>query len=158
MRSRIEQQFRKLLLISLLMTIILGTSGLLLTFNILFLVFAVVLAVLLIIAKQLGEKLRCRDASALYNELILNQRDSLAWYVSNAMSTFNPPAYQLMLLESFYHSGRTLHTELAKLHAVAEGEARATIAAEIKKQLEEWEVIIHQVRNRIDEITPKHRF
>jgi len=139
------------------MTIILGTSGFLLTFNILFLVIAILLTLLLMMAEQLSEKLRCRDALALYNELNLNQRNSLAWYVSNAMNTFNPPTYQLILLESFYHSGRTLHTELAKLKVVAEREKRAAIATEIQKQLEEWEVIIHHVRNRIDEITPKHR-
>jgi len=121
-------------------------------------VFATLLTLLLIIAEQLGEKMRCRDTWALYDELILNQRNSLAWYVSNAMNVFNPPTYQLLLLESFYDSGRTLHTELAKLKTVAEGEVRKAAATEIQKQLEEWEVIIHQVRNRIDEITPKHRF
>jgi len=158
MRSRTEFQFRASLLISLFIAIILGISSYFLSYNILLLVYTSLLTLSLIIAEQLGEKLRCRDTWALYSELILNQRNSLAWYVSNAMNVFNPPTYQLLLLESFYYSGRTLHTELAKLKRVAEEEARKATATEIQRQLEEWEVIIHQVQNRIDEITPKHRF
>jgi hypothetical protein len=155
--SRTELLFRASLLISLLITFGIGITSVLLGSNILLLFFAAILTVLLIITLRLGEKLRCRDAWAPYNELILNQRNILAWYVSNAMHGFNPPAYQLILVESLYEKGRTLHTELAKLKMIAEEEARKEIATEIQMQLDEWEVIILQLQNRIDELAPKHR-
>jgi hypothetical protein len=79
-------------------------------------------------------------------------------YVSNAMHSFNPPAYQLILVESLYEKGLTLLTELAKLKMIAEREARREIATDLQMQLEEWEVIIHQLQSRIDELAPKHRF
>jgi hypothetical protein len=155
--SRTELLFRASLLISLLITFGIGITSVLLGFDILLLLFAAILTILLIMTLRLGQKLRCRDVWALYNELILNQRNSLAWYVGNAMHGFNPPAYQLILVESLYEKGRTLHTELAKLKMIAEEEARKEIATEIQMQLDEWEVIILQLQSRIDELAPKHR-
>jgi hypothetical protein len=125
--------------------------------SLLVVVSAAILMVLLMIATQLGARMKCRDVWALYNELVLSQRNSLVWYVSNAMHGFNPPSYQLVLAESFYDEGRTLHTELAKLVAIAEEEARTDIVTEIQNQLEEWEVVLNQLRNRIDELDVKHR-
>lgn len=156
MRLRTEAMFRVISHLALLLTGALAIVGVFES-SLLVVVSAAVLMILLIIATQLGARMKCRDVWALYDESVLSQRNSLVWYVSNAMHGFNPISYQLVLAETFYDEGRTLHTELAKLAAIAEEEARTDIAAEIQNQLEEWEVVLNQLRNRIDELDVKHR-
>jgi hypothetical protein len=117
---------------------------------------AAVLALLLILF-QLGMQMRCQDTWILYNEAVLSQRNSLVWYVSNAMNSLNPPSYQLLLTESFYDKGKTLHTELAKLISTARDESRTDLAKEIQNQMDEWETILNQLRNRIDQLDTRHK-
>jgi uncharacterized membrane protein len=117
---------------------------------------AILLALLLIIF-QIGMQMRCRDTWALYNEAVLSQRNSLVWYVSNAMHSLNPSSYQLLITESFYDKGKTLHTELAKLLSTTREESRKDLAKEIQNQLDEWETILNQLRTRIDQLDTSHR-
>lgn len=118
---------------------------------------AAALLALLLVLFQLGMQMRCRDPWILYNEVVLSQRNSLVWYVSNAMHSFNPPSYQLLLTESLYDKGKTLHTELARLISTARDESRTDLAKEIQNQMDEWEIILNQLRNRIDQLDTTHK-
>ena len=101
--------------------------------------------------------MECKDEGILYNNLQLAQRDSLVWYVSNAMHGFRPPSYQLMLVESFYDKGKTIHTELAKLRDTAEKDDNSDFVKNIQSQLDEWEIILSQLRNRLDDLKIQSR-
>jgi hypothetical protein len=118
---------------------------------------SVALLALLLILFQLDMQMRCRNTWNLYNEAVLSQRNSLVWYVSNAMHSFSPPSYQLLLTESFYDKGKTLHTELARLMSVAGDESRTDLVKEIQNQMDEWEIILNQLRNRIDQLDTTHK-
>ncbi len=110
------------------------------------------LMLLTLTAFYIGNKIECMDRGILYNNLVLSQRDSLVWYVSNAIHGFKTPSYQLILVESFYDKGKTIHTELAKLKNAADEEARINLVKVIQTQLDEWEMILNQLRSRIDEL------
>lgn len=112
----------------------------------------IILLAFLLVTFRLGMRMRCQDVWMLYHDSVVSQRNSLVWYVSNAMHAFNPPFYQLMLTESFYDKGKTLHTELAKLESIAREESRTELISEIQGHLEQWETILNQLRNRIDQL------
>jgi hypothetical protein len=118
---------------------------------------AAILMILLLGEFSLGMQMRCRDTWILYNDLVVSQRNSLAQYVSSAMHSFNPPSYQLLLTESFYDQGKTLLTELARLLSTAREESRGEIAEDIQKQMIEWETILNQLRDRIDQLDTLHK-
>lgn len=112
----------------------------------------ITLMLITIIAFYFGKRIECKDSGMLFNNLVLSQRDSLAWYVSNAMHGFRLPSYQLVLVESFYDKGKTIHTELAKLRDDVDKNARTNLVNIIQTQLNEWEIILNQLRDRIDEL------
>ena len=112
---------------------------------------------IMLIVFLFGDRMECKDEGILYNNLQLAQRDSLVWYVSNAMHGFRPPSYQLMLVESFYDKGKTIHTELAKLRDTAEKDDNSDFVKNIQSQLDEWEIILSQLRNRLDDLKIQSR-
>ena len=112
----------------------------------------ITLMLIMVIAFYFGNQLKSKDKGVLFNNLVLLQRDSLAWYVSNAMHGFRVPSYQLMLVESFYNKAKIFYTELAKLRDGIEKDTRTNLVNIIQTQLNEWEIILNQLRDRIDEL------
>ncbi|MFW9835585.1 MAG: hypothetical protein ACFFEK_16400 [Candidatus Thorarchaeota archaeon] len=116
------------------------------------LLLALILFILQLLVFDQGLKMRCRDTWALLNESIQAQRDNLIWYMSNGMHEFKTPGYQLILAESFFDKGKTIHTQLAKLIVKAREESREKAISEISDQLEEWEILLNQLQDRINQL------
>ncbi|MBN2229379.1 MAG: hypothetical protein JW779_07265 [Candidatus Thorarchaeota archaeon] len=108
------------------------------------------LIVLIVFVRIIGKRMKCRDVWILLHDSVMAQRSNLIWYVLNEAHGFAPPDYQLMVLESFFDKSKTLHTELAKLKQIAEEEMNERFVTEIQKQLEEWESILNQMQQRIN--------
>ena len=148
---QVEKVYRVGFMLSFLLVGVLLVLGLFVAFPALLLL-ALVLFILQLLVFDQGLKMKCRDTWALLNESIQAQRDNLIWYMSNGMHEFKTPGYQLMLAESFFDKGKTIHTQLAKLLVKAREESREKAISEISDQLEEWEVLLNQLQDRINQL------
>ena len=54
--------------------------------------------------------------------------------------------------ESFFDKGKTVHTQLARLLVKAREESREKAISEISDQQEEWEILLNQLQDRIDQL------
>ncbi|MFW9792910.1 MAG: hypothetical protein ACFFEE_01305 [Candidatus Thorarchaeota archaeon] len=147
----VEKIYRIGSMLSFLLAGVLLVLGFFVAFPALLLL-ALVLFILQLLVFDQGLKLKCRDTWALLNETIQVQRDSLIWYMRDGMHGFKPPEFQLILAESFFEEGKTIHTQLAALLVKAREESREKMVSEISNQLEEWEIILNQVQDRINHL------
>jgi hypothetical protein len=150
-RLQVEKVYRVGSMLSFLLVGVLLVVGLFVAFPALLLL-ALVLFILQSLVFDQGLKMKCKDTWALLNESIQDQRDNLIWYLSNGMHEFKTPGYQLMLAESFFDKGKTVHTQLARLLVKAREESREKAVSQISDQLEEWEVLLNQLQDRIDQL------
>ena len=113
---------------------------------------AFLLAMLLFSTFDTVSEMKCKDPLALFNESLLSQRDSLVWYVCNAMHEFKSPAYYEIIIASFYDECKSLITDLARIKQIAEDKSRTDLIDNIQGQLEEFEIILKQLEERIKHI------
>lgn len=150
-RLQVEKVYMVGFMLSFLLVGAVLVVGLFVVFPALLLL-ALILFILQLLVFDQGLKMRCRDTWALLNESIQAQRDNLIWYMSNGMHEFKTPGYQLILAESFFDKGKTIHTQLAKLIVKAREESREKAISEISDQLEEWEILLNQLQDRINQL------
>ncbi len=152
-----EVQFRIVISLALMIA---GVTGLVCAFiyaNYLITFAMFLLTILLLTTFDMVSKMRCRNPPALYNESVMAQRDILAWYVNNAMHEYKSPAYHEIVIAALYDKGKSFITELAKIMQLAEEESRENLIADIQNQMGEWELILNQLRERMNHLQSMRR-
>ena len=150
-----DEQFRLTMGLAIIAAGTIAVASIFLYTNFLMAFGTFLLIMLLLSTFEMVAKMKCRNPLALYNESITAQRDVLAWYVSNAMHEYKSPAYHEIVVAALYDKGKTFITDLAKILQLAEDESRENLVVDIQNQLGEWELILNQLRERIDEYCRK---
>ena len=152
-----DEQFRSVIILASILAGIIAVVSIFLYSNFI-LAFAIFLLMTLVLSTlDMVAKMKCRNPFALYNESITAQRDILAWYVNNAMHEFKSPAYHEIVVAALYDKGKSFITDLAKIMELAENESRENLVVNIQNQMEEWEHILNQLRERMDHLQSMRR-
>lgn len=154
---KIDEQFRIVVGFALIIAGIISAVSVVLYANFLMGFVAFLLMILLLSTFDMVAQMKCHDPVALYQKSVTAQREILAWYVNNAMHEFKSPAFYEIVVAALYDKGKTFITELAMLLQIAENESRKELARDIQNQIEEWELIVQHLRERINHLQSMRR-
>jgi hypothetical protein len=154
---KVDEQFRIVMYLALTITGAIAAASVFLYANFLMGFMTFLLMILLISTFDMVAQMKCHDPMVLYQKSVAAQREILAWYVNNAMHEFKSPAYYEIVVAALYDKGKTFITDLAMLLEIAENESRKVLAKEIQNQIEEWELIVQHLRERINHLQSMRR-
>ena len=154
---KIDEQFRIVVGFALIIAGIISAVSVVLYANFLMGFVAFLLMILLLSTFDMVAQMKCHEPVALYQKSVTAQREILAWYVNNAMHEFKSPAFYEIVVAALYDKGKTFITELAMLLQIAENESRKELARDIQNQIEEWELIVQHLRERINHLQSMRR-
>lgn len=154
---KVDEQFRIVIALALIMTGSIAIASIILYANYLMIFVTFLLTILLLSTFDMVAKMKCRNPIALYYESNMAQRDVLAWYVNNAMHEYKSPAYHEIIVAALYDKGKSFITELGKIMQLAEDESRENLVTDIQNQMGEWELILNQLRERMNQLQSMRR-